>query len=55
MTQRMNADPWHARPGAGPVKDIEIRMPVDTFCGTRGETNARAFDVHGYPFLAWKP
>lgn len=36
-------------------KDIEIGVPVDTFGGTRGERNARAFDVHAYPFLAWKP
>jgi hypothetical protein len=35
--------------------DIEIGRPVDTFGGARGETNARAFDVHGYPFRARRP
>ena len=35
--------------------DIEIGPAVDTFRGTKGEKNARAFDVHGYPFLAVKP
>jgi hypothetical protein len=35
--------------------DIEIGRPVDTFGGAGGETNARAFDVHGYPFRARRP
>jgi hypothetical protein len=35
--------------------DIEIGEPVDTFGGARGEANARAFDVSGYPFRARKP
>jgi len=35
-------------------RDIEIGPSVDTFGGAKGEGNARAFDVHGYPFLAWK-
>jgi len=35
-------------------KDIEIGAAVDTFGGSRGEGNAREFDVHGFPFLAWK-
>ena len=34
--------------------DIEIGDPVDTFEGAGGETNARAFDVKGYPFRARK-
>jgi len=33
---------------------IEIGAPVDTFGGARGEGSAREFDVHGFPFLAWK-
>lgn len=33
----------------------DIGPAVDTFGGTRGEKNARTFDVHGYPFLAGKP
>jgi hypothetical protein len=32
--------------------DVRIGDPVDTFAGAGGEANARAFDVHGYPFLA---
>jgi hypothetical protein len=35
--------------------DIEIGRPVDTFGGAGGEVNARAFDVHGYPFRARRP
>ena len=34
--------------------DIEIGAAVDTFGGAKGEGSAREFDVHGYPFLAWK-
>jgi hypothetical protein len=32
--------------------DIRIGDPVDTFAGASGEEKARAFDVHGYAFLA---
>lgn len=35
--------------------DVIIGDPVDTFAGAPGETNARTFDVHGYPFVARKP
>ena len=35
--------------------DVKIGPPVDTFGGASGETNARAFDVSGYAFLAHKP
>ena len=35
--------------------DVKIGPPVDTFGGASGETNARAFDVSGYAFLARKP
>ena len=35
--------------------DVEVGPPVDTFGGARGEGNARAFDVSGYPFLARSP
>lgn len=34
---------------------VEIGDPADTFAGTSGESNARTFDVFGYPFLARKP
>ncbi len=35
--------------------DVRIGEPVDTFGGAPGETNARAYEVYGYPFLARKP
>jgi len=35
--------------------DVVIGEPVDTFAGTTGEANARAFSVFGYPMLARKP
>lgn len=35
--------------------DVRVGEPVDTFGGASGEQNARAFDVHGYPFIAVKP
>jgi hypothetical protein len=35
--------------------DIVIGEPVDTFGGAKGETNARAYEVYGYSFLARKP
>jgi len=31
---------------------VAIGGPIDTFGGARGEANARAFDVHGYVFVA---
>jgi arsenite methyltransferase len=34
---------------------VIVGEPVDTFAGTKGESNARAFKVFGYPFLARKP
>lgn len=35
--------------------DVVIGEGIDTFGGASGETNARAFEVLGYPFLALKP
>ena len=35
--------------------DVEIGKAVDTFGGAKGEDNARAFDVHGYAFIARRP
>jgi len=35
--------------------DVRIGEPVDTFGGAGGETNARAYRVFGYPFVARKP
>ncbi len=34
--------------------NITIGPGVDTFGGTTGEDQARAFDVRGYTFLAFK-
>jgi hypothetical protein len=35
--------------------DVQIGAGWDTFGGARGEPNARAFAVYGYPFLARSP
>ena len=35
--------------------DVAIGPPVDTFGGAPGQDKARAFDVHGYAFIARKP
>ena len=35
--------------------DVVTGEAVDTFGGARGQDNARAFDVHGYAFLAQRP
>ena len=35
--------------------NVTIGPPVDNFGGTAGEEQARAFDVYGYAFLAFKP
>lgn len=37
------------------LADVAIGEPVDTFGGAGGETNARAFEVYGYSFLARRP
>jgi hypothetical protein len=34
--------------------DVRCGPGWDTFGGARGEGNARAFEVYGYPFLARK-
>jgi hypothetical protein len=34
---------------------VRVGPPADTFGGAVGEEKARAFDVFGYPFLAYKP
>ncbi len=36
-------------------EDVIVGGPIDTFGGATGEANARAFDVHGYPFRARRP
>ena len=35
--------------------DIAVGEPVDTFGGAGGEKKARAYEVHGYSFLARRP
>jgi hypothetical protein len=35
--------------------DVLVGEGTDTFGEASGETNARAFDVSGHPFLAFKP
>ena len=34
---------------------VEIGDAVDTFGGAKGEGNARAYQVYGYAFLAYRP
>jgi hypothetical protein len=34
--------------------DVTIGPPVDTFADATGEDKARAFDVYGYAFLAYR-
>lgn len=52
----MLASEVHARVlEASGVVDVRIGATVDTFGGTPGEANARAFEVRGYPFGARKP
>ena len=35
--------------------NVVIGDPADTFGGAKGEDNARAFQVYGYPFMARRP
>jgi hypothetical protein len=35
--------------------DVVTGEAVDTFGGAKGEDQARAFDVHGYAFMARRP
>jgi hypothetical protein len=35
--------------------DVQVGPGWDTFGGARGEANARAYEVYGYPFLARMP
>jgi hypothetical protein len=35
--------------------NVDVGDAVDTFGGASGESDARAFDVHGYAFCARKP
>ena len=35
--------------------DVRVGPRIDTFAGAEGESKARAYDVHGYSFLATKP
>ena len=35
--------------------NVSIGEPVDTFGGASGDSYARAFEVYGYAFLAFKP
>ena len=67
MQAQTSVDPWWAAltvwgvvnavnllQAAGFV-DVTIGAPVDTFAGTTGKENARAFAVYGHAFLARKP
>jgi len=51
----LSCDGWQDVVRVAGFADLEIGPPVDTFSGARGETNARRFEVYGYPFLTHKP
>jgi arsenite methyltransferase len=51
----LSCDGWQEVVRVAGFADLEIGPSVDTFGGARGETNARRFEVYGYPFLAQKP
>jgi len=46
---------WQAAIKSGGFEDITFGPPVDAFGGSRGEKNARAYDVYAHVFLAKKP
>ena len=35
--------------------DVVVGQAFDTFGGAHGESNARAFEVYGYAFMASRP
>lgn len=37
------------------LRDVRFGDPVDTYGGSSGEANARAFGVQGFPFTAVRP
>jgi SAM-dependent methyltransferase len=51
----LSCDRWQATLRDAGFVDITVGSPVDTFGGAAGESNARAFEVFSYPFLARKP
>ncbi len=48
-------DEWRSLLDAAGFEDLSVSAPVDAFGGSGGETNARAYDVLAYVFLARKP
>jgi hypothetical protein len=36
-------------------EQVTIGVPVDTFGGASGESNAKTFEVYGYAFMARRP
>jgi arsenite methyltransferase len=51
----LSIDGWRSVVADAGFVDIEVGPPVDTFGGAPGETNARAYDVHGHAFCARAP
>jgi arsenite methyltransferase len=48
-------DAWRQLMREAGFVDLEVGPAVDTFCGARGEANARAYDVVAHAFLAHRP
>jgi arsenite methyltransferase len=48
-------DEWCAHLTAAGFIDVSVGLGVDAFGGSRGEPNARAYDVSAHVFLARKP
>ena len=46
---------WCAHLTAAGFIDVSVGLGVDAFGGSRGEPNARAYDVSAHVFLARKP
>jgi arsenite methyltransferase len=46
---------WQAMLEQAGFVDVQVGPGWDTFGGARGEANARAYEVCGYPFLARTP
>jgi arsenite methyltransferase len=51
----LSCDGWRQVLRDAGFVEVEVGPAVDTFGGAPGETNARRFDVFGYPFSARKP
>jgi SAM-dependent methyltransferase len=51
----LSCDGWQEVVRGAGFAELVVGPPIDTFGGAGGESNARQFEVFGYPFLAHKP